>query len=52
MITGLVIGGVLASPLGALAAAKLSAKPPMIMVGCLVSILSLVDLFSAMHKLF
>jgi uncharacterized membrane protein YfcA len=49
VITGLVIGGVLAAPLGAVAAAKLPAKPLMVMVGCLVTILSLVNLVAAIR---
>jgi uncharacterized membrane protein YfcA len=44
VITGLVIGGVLAAPIGAIAAARIPARPLMIMVGCLVSILSIVTL--------
>jgi uncharacterized membrane protein YfcA len=44
VITGLVIGGVLAAPIGAIAAARIPARPLMIMVGCLVSILSIATL--------
>ncbi len=41
VIAGLIVGGVFAAPLGALCAAKVSAKPLLILVGCLVAILSL-----------
>ncbi len=51
VITGLVIGGVLAAPLGALMAAKIPAKPLMIMVGCLVSLLSIANLVGALRQL-
>ena len=52
VITGLIIGGVLAAPLGAVAAARVPARPMMIMVGCLVSILSLANLYSAIRHWF
>ena len=52
VITGLVIGGVLAAPLGAVLAARLPAKPLMIIVGCLVSALSIANLVSALRPLF
>ena len=51
VITGLVIGGVLAAPIGAFAAAKLPAKPMMIIVGCLVMLLSVINLVSALRPL-
>ncbi|HEX9906591.1 MAG TPA: sulfite exporter TauE/SafE family protein [Propylenella sp.] len=47
VITGLIIGGVLAAPLGALAAARIRPKPLMFMVGCLVSVLSIINLATA-----
>jgi uncharacterized membrane protein YfcA len=51
VITGLIVGGVLAAPFGALAAAKLTPKPLMIMVGCLVSLLSITNVWTAMRDL-
>jgi uncharacterized membrane protein YfcA len=52
VITGLIIGGVLGAPLGAMLAARLPAMPLMLMVGCLVSILSIANLTQALAKLF
>jgi hypothetical protein len=46
-----VIGGVFAAPLGALLAARVPAKPLLILVGCLVSLLSLTNLVSAVRGL-
>lgn len=51
VITGLVVGGVLAAPIGALLAARIPAKPLMIMVGCLISALSIANLASAVRQL-
>jgi uncharacterized membrane protein YfcA len=51
VITGLVVGGVLAAPLGAVLAARVPAKPLMIMVGSLVSALSIANLVSALRPL-
>jgi uncharacterized membrane protein YfcA len=44
VITGLIIGGVLAAPIGALLAARIPTRPLMILVGCLVSLLSIITL--------
>ena len=52
VITGLIIGGVIAAPLGAMLAARLPTMPLMLMVGCLVSILSVANLASALAALF
>jgi uncharacterized membrane protein YfcA len=49
VIIGLIIGGVAAAPLGAWAAAKIPAKPLMIMVGCLVSLLSITNLVGVLR---
>jgi uncharacterized membrane protein YfcA len=51
VIIGLVLGGVFAAPLGAWLAARLPAKPLLILVGCLVSILSLTNLVGAVRAL-
>jgi uncharacterized membrane protein YfcA len=50
VITGLIIGGVLAAPLGALLAARVPAKILMIVVGCLVSLLSIVNLIGTVRE--
>jgi len=52
VITGLVIGGVIAAPLGAFAAAKLPPRPLMIMVGTLITILSLANLMGDFRRYF
>jgi uncharacterized membrane protein YfcA len=51
VITGLVIGGIVAAPLGAIVAARIPAKPLMFLVGCLVSALSLANVVSALRTL-
>jgi uncharacterized membrane protein YfcA len=50
VITGLIIGGMLAAPLGALLAARVPAKALMIMVGCLISLLSIINLVGAARE--
>ncbi len=50
VILGLIIGGAAAAPLGALLAARVPAKPLMILVGCLVSILSIANIVSALRQ--
>lgn len=52
VIIGLVLGGFCAAPLGALAAARLPPKPLMLMVGCLVSLLSIIGLIGTVRTLF
>ena len=52
VIVGLVIGGVFAAPLGAWCASRIPTKPLLILVGCLVSFLSLTNLVSAARQLF
>lgn len=51
VITGLVIGGILAAPLGALLAARIPTKGLMLIVGGLVMLLSLTNLYSAVRQL-
>jgi uncharacterized membrane protein YfcA len=51
VIVGLIVGGAIAAPLGALFAARVPAKLLMIMVGCLVSILSITNLVSSFRDL-
>ena len=49
IITGLIAGGVVAAPFAALATKHLPDKPLMIIVGCVVTLLSLRTLFIALH---
>jgi uncharacterized membrane protein YfcA len=51
VIVGLVLGGVVAAPIGAWLAARLPTRPLMILVGGLVSLLSLVNLFGVLRSL-
>jgi uncharacterized membrane protein YfcA len=50
VITGLVIGGIVAAPLGAFAAAKLPHKPLMILVGTLIIVLSVTNLVGDIRR--
>ncbi len=50
VILGLIIGGAAAAPLGALLAARVPAKPLMILVGCLVSILSITNIVNVLRQ--
>lgn len=50
VILGLILGGVLAAPLGALLAARVPARPLMILVGGLVSLLSVVNIVGALRE--
>jgi uncharacterized membrane protein YfcA len=52
VITGLVLGGVIAAPFGALLAARVPAKPLMLLVGTLVCLLSVVNIVPAVRQLF
>jgi uncharacterized membrane protein YfcA len=52
VITGLIVGGIVAAPLGAFAAARVRPKILMVMVGCLVSILSIANIVSSVRDLF
>lgn len=52
VITGLVLGGVIAAPFGAILAARVPAKWLMLLVGALVCLLSVVNIFSAVRQLF
>ena len=49
IITGLIVGGVVAAPFAALATKHLPDKPLMIIVGCVVTLLSLRTIFIALH---
>lgn len=49
IITGLIAGGVVAAPFAALATKHLPDKPLMIIVGCVVTLLSLRTIFIALH---
>jgi uncharacterized membrane protein YfcA len=52
VIIGLIIGGVVAAPIGALLAARIPTKPLLLLVGCLVSILSLTTIVSTARQFF
>jgi hypothetical protein len=51
IITGLVLGGVLAAPFAALVARRLPARPLMIIVGLVVSLLALRSLLASLRAL-
>jgi uncharacterized membrane protein YfcA len=47
---GLIPGGVLAAPLGAPSAARVPAKPLTVLVGCVVWLLSIANIISALRQ--
>ena len=49
IIAGLILGGVIAAPFAALATKHLPDKALMIIVGCVITLLSLRTLLSALH---
>lgn len=49
IITGLIVGGIIAAPLAALATKHLPDKPLMLIVGCVIILLSLRTLLVALH---
>jgi hypothetical protein len=49
IILGLVLGGLLAAPLAAIAAKQIPPRPMMLLVGCIVILLSLRNLVLSLH---